>query len=311
MDKQKDQLSIEAARLYYQMEYSQQEIAEELAISRPTVSRLLKHAKEKDFVQITIRNPFTGAEILSEQLKEKFDLKEVIVAQTTSENYPLIVDEISKAAARYIDQHVKSGDIIGISWGTTLYEVAKKITPQIIDNIQVVQLKGSMTHSQVDNYAHEALSLFAQRFQAEGLPLPLPVIFDKREVKEMVEQDRHIQRLVSLGEKANMAIFTVGTVRDEALLFRLGYLDEEEKNQIQQTAVGDICSRFFDVQGKIVHDAVNQRTIGIELDELKKKETSLLVAGGKHKVQAIKGALSGNYANVLVTDYQTAEQLLK
>lgn len=308
---EKDQLSIEAARLYYEMEYSQQEIAAELAISRPTVSRLLKHAKDKGFVQITITNPFTGAEILSKQLKEKFGLKEVIVAQTTSQNYALIVDQISSEAAGYIDRHVKSGDIIGISWGTTLYEVAKKIKPQTADNIQVVQLKGSMTHSQVDNHAHEALALFAQRFQTVGLPLPLPVIFDNREVKEMLEQDRHIQRLIALGKKANMAIFTVGTVREEALLFRLGYLDEKEKKQIQQTAVGDICSRFFDARGKIANEAVNQRTIGIELDELKKKETSLLVAGGKHKIQAIKGALSGKYANVLVTDYQTAEELLK
>lgn len=47
MDKDKQQLSVEVARLYYQSDYSQQEIANKLNISRPTISRLLKYAKRK------------------------------------------------------------------------------------------------------------------------------------------------------------------------------------------------------------------------------------------------------------------------
>lgn len=54
MDREKQQLSIEAARLYYQSDYSQQQIAEQLNISRPTVSRLLQYAKEKGYVQIRV-----------------------------------------------------------------------------------------------------------------------------------------------------------------------------------------------------------------------------------------------------------------
>ena len=56
--KDKQQLSVEVARLYYQSDYSQQEIANKLNISRPTISRLLKYAKEKGFVQISIADPF-------------------------------------------------------------------------------------------------------------------------------------------------------------------------------------------------------------------------------------------------------------
>lgn len=47
MNRDKQQLSIEAARLYYLSDYSQQEIAKQLDLSRPTVSRLLQYAKEK------------------------------------------------------------------------------------------------------------------------------------------------------------------------------------------------------------------------------------------------------------------------
>ena len=52
MDEEKDKLSIEVAELYYQLNYSQQQIANQLEISRPTVSRLLQYAKEKGYIKI-------------------------------------------------------------------------------------------------------------------------------------------------------------------------------------------------------------------------------------------------------------------
>ena len=41
----------------------------------------------------------------------------------------------------------------------------------------------------------------------------------------MVYRDRHIKRVLELGRNANIAIFSVGTVRDNALFFRLGYAE--------------------------------------------------------------------------------------
>ena len=52
MEKDKQQLSVEVARLYYQSDYSQQEIANKLNISRPTISRLLKYAKRKGLFKL-------------------------------------------------------------------------------------------------------------------------------------------------------------------------------------------------------------------------------------------------------------------
>lgn len=72
MDREKQQFSIEAARLYYQSDYSQQQIAEQLNISRPTVSRLLQYAKEKGYVQIRVMDPFEDLDALGSILEEKY-----------------------------------------------------------------------------------------------------------------------------------------------------------------------------------------------------------------------------------------------
>ena len=65
---------------------------------------------------------------------------------------------------------------------------------------------------------------------------------------QSIEKDKHIKKILDLGRQANIAVFTVGTVKNDALLFRLGYIDKKDRDIIQNRAVGDICSRFIDAQ---------------------------------------------------------------
>ncbi|WP_281173130.1 sugar-binding transcriptional regulator [Carnobacterium funditum] len=307
----KEQLMIEVAKLYYQSDYSQQEIGIKLGISRPTVSRLLKRAKDKGYIQIKIIDPFFDLAHLEIELKEKYSLAEVHVVFSPESDYEIITAYLSRFAADYLEQVIVDGTILGVSWGTTMHEIARKLTPKKVNGVEVVQLKGGISHSTVQTYANETISLFSAAFQTTPLNLLLPVIFDHVTTKELVEQDRHMQYIIEKGKQATVALFTVGTVRENALLFRLGYFDQEEKGRLKKQAVGDICSRFFDDQGEISDQEINNRTMGIDLEELRHKEKSILVAGGHRKLAAIDGALKGQYANVLIIDQFTAKELLE
>ncbi|MFE6167796.1 MarR family transcriptional regulator [Viridibacillus arvi] len=53
----KDLLSVDVAKMYYDLDKTQGEIAKALDLSRPTVSKLLKYAKEKNYVNIVINDP--------------------------------------------------------------------------------------------------------------------------------------------------------------------------------------------------------------------------------------------------------------
>ncbi|MGF7047789.1 deoxyribonucleoside regulator [Paenibacillus sp. DS2015] len=311
MDNEKQRLSIEAARLYYQSDYSQQQIAVQLGLSRPTVSRLLQHAKDKGYVRIDIIDPREDLNILASELKKHYQLDTVQLCDSPLNDYEEIKKHISKKAAEFIHDIVQDGDIIGVTWGTTMHAVALQLQSKPLKAVEVVQLKGGVSHSQVNTYAADIVNLFADAFQTVARYLPLPVIFDSVEVKTMVEEDRHIGRIIDLGRQANIAVFTVGTVQEDALLFRLGYFNEEEKELLGRTGAGDICSRFFDAEGKICSEEINNRTVGINLSELSKKEKSILVAGGQRKIEAIQAALAGKYANILITDQFTAQALLR
>ncbi|WP_318654257.1 sugar-binding transcriptional regulator [Enterococcus sp. S22(2020)] len=310
MDKEKQQLSIEVARLYYQSSLSQQEIAEKLNVSRPTISRLLNYAKEKGYVQITIFDPFSDLFEIEQKLKEKYHLTDVQVAFSPDPEYNSISEYLTSYAAEYLEGIIKSGDIIGISWGTTMHKTVSKMNHLDIKGVEVVQLKGGIAYFDVNNYAFETLTLFAEKLNTKAKTFPLPVILDSKIAKDLVVEDRHISKVINLGKQANIAVFTVGTVQSESLHFRLGYFTESEEKALKENAVGDICSRFFDENGKISDEEIDSRTIGIELEELKKKEKSILIAGGDRKVKAIHGALVGGYANVLLIDKFTALKLL-
>ncbi|WP_373816761.1 sugar-binding domain-containing protein, partial [Jeotgalibaca porci] len=140
--------------------------------------------------------------------------------------------------------------------------------------------------------------------------LPLPTIFDEVETKEIVESDRFMSRILKLGREADIAVFSAGTVRKNALLFQLDYLTDSEKESLRKHATGDIVSRFIDSEGKIVDEELNNRTVGIQLEELKDIKHSILIASGTSKVSGVHATLTGGYCNHVIIDTLLAQNLL-
>lgn len=311
MYRDKDKLAINVAKLYYRSDFSQQKIAQELGVSRPSISRLLQYAKDKGYVNIQIVDPVEDMSIMEQRLKDKLHLKDVKIASSTINDEEEIKKYISIAAAQYLDGIIKDGDIIGVGWGTTLHNMSQALIPRSIKGSQVVQLEGGFSNSEWNNYSREILENFANNFNTVAQYLPLPVIFDNKATKEQVDKDRYIKRILELGRHANIALFSVGTVRPNALFFRLGYTDIQEQEKIQRNSVGDICSRFFDVEGRVCNRDLDERAVGITLSELRDKEYSIMISGGEGKINAIKAALKGRYANVLITDQFTGKALLE
>jgi deoxyribonucleoside regulator len=302
----------EVAKLYYQYDFSQQKIAEKLGISRSSISRLLQEAKELGIVNITIADPTKGTEKTARKLEEKYKLKTCIVVPVPSYKDQHIKVELGKVAAEYIGQIVEDHDIIGTTWGTTLYEVAKRVQPKMVRDVTVVQLNGGISYSESNTYAAEILNYFSDAFNTVPHFLPLPAIFDQKLVADAILSDRHIKRVLDLGKQCNIAIYTVGDINEQSSLFKAEYYTKNDLMDLKEKgAVGDICSRIFDQQGSICNVDLDNRTIGIQLKELSTKRDSILIAGGMEKVDGIYGALRGKFPNVLIIDEFTAHALLE
>ncbi|MEH7302834.1 sugar-binding transcriptional regulator [Neobacillus drentensis] len=303
---------VEVAKLYYQLDYSQQDIAKKLGISRPTVSRLLMQAVQEGVVHIKICDPAEDVQELAAQVKELFQLKHCIVAPIPEYEDELIKDKLGEVSAGYLNDIVQSGDTIGITWGTTLFQLVKNLQPKNVKDVTVVQLNGGVSYSESNTYASEIINGLANAFHTTPHFLPVPAVVDHIVVKQAIIADRHVNKILELGKQANIAIFTVGEPGENSTLMHAGYfLDNDVEILRSNNTVGDICSRFIDIDGRISHEALNDRTIGIELSHLAEKEFGILIAGGNSKIDGIFGALKGKHANVLITDQYTAKALLE
>ncbi len=307
--KQQIKQAVQVSKLYYLDGATQAEIGKKLNLSRPTISRLLQFAREKNIVKISINDPLSNIEDLQHQLK-KYQLKDVIISIPESNETAEILSSLGKATARYLDKKVKDNDVIGVSWGKTLVSVARQLIPNDRKNVQVVYLKGTVANSTHNNYVVEVTKCFNKCYHTQAQILPLPLIFENKQIKEMVIKDKFINEILDTGKRTSVALFTVETTEQDATLFELGYFNDQQIKTLQEKAAGGLVSRFIDERGKIVDDQLNDRTVAIALDDLKQARESVLIAGGMNKLKAIKAALAGKYANVLVTDSLVAQHLL-
>ncbi len=303
-------LLVEVARLYYRHDFSQQQIAQKLGVSRPGVSRLLQRAREQGIVRIEIRDPSDKGTQLESALKSKFNLKKVIIVPE-DERISVIKHRLGHAAITLLDELVADDMILGVSWGTTMQEVARQVNSKIIKRMTVVQLNGGVSKAAYDTHASEIAQTIGEKYQAIPYLLPLPAIVDSRELKKAIISDKNISRTLNLAKEAQVALYTIGLFDENSVLVKADYFDSEEIQALKNKgAIGDICSRIIDTNGKICSQTLNARTIGIELKYLIKKRYAIAVAGGKNKLPAIQAALRGRWFNCLITDEWVAGELI-
>ncbi|MDO5076076.1 MAG: sugar-binding transcriptional regulator [Corynebacterium sp.] len=307
----RDEQALTAVKLYYEEGLSQAEVAQEMGVSRPTASKLIHHGKQRGFVTIQIHDPREAGSQLATDLAAKYRLQDVRLAQVPRGTNTDLLRELGRAGADVLADHVRDNMKVGVSWGNTMFAVAQQLAPTDLHGVEIVQLKGGTSHSQYSTNDIGTIDRFCSAFNAQARTLPLPVIFDNVEAKRIVEQDRHIARILKLGRQTDVVIFTVGAVHPESLLLNLGYLTKVEVAKLVANAAGDACSRFYTASGDIALPSVDERTVGISLKDLASRPVRILVAGGVSKTTAIRTALSMGLATHLVIDQSTAHRVLE
>ncbi len=308
---EKDILAIDVAKLYYHSNHSQQEIADILGISRPTISKLLQYASEKGFIVITINDPRENYVQLANEIKHRYQLSSVHICSSPIDNDKTKLQlAMGKLGAKLLESIVRDNDIIGVEWSNTIHSMAQFLQPQLHHNIEVVQLRGSEIKAKQGLNESETINTIAQAFNGKGQLLPLPIIFEELKTKNLIQKESTIWRVLENVRQSRIAVFTVGTLNQDSVLFTSGFYTQDEMNLLQQRSVGSICARFVDEKGRICLPDMNNRTVGLGLPELRHKEEKILIAGGVNKVKIIDVALKYGYANHLVTDKVTANLLL-
>lgn len=306
-------LCVKVALLYYKYDFNQPEIAQKLGISRQKVGRLLKQAKEQGIVKISIHSEVSYYEEYSATLEELFSLREVIIVDVPLYEEKNIKEELGRAGAEFLKRIVTENDSLSISWSSTVYECIKNIRDFEISGMTFSQLNGS--HEKVP-YIYSGLNLVNMLGEccrnSHIYPLLAPMKVDSYEILQSIMKDDTIKRSMKIAEESRIALFGVGSISSESSLYEAGYMDSNLLKRLGvRHAVGDVCGHFINALGEICDRESDIKTVAISEASLKRKEYRIAIAGGKQKSDAIMAALRGGWCNVLITDMETAEIIVR
>ena len=306
-------LMTKIARLYYVDHIRQTEIADQLDISQATASRLLKRAQDEQIIRINVSAPPGTYADLESQLESTYGLKVAIVVESLSDEKQIMRD-LGSAAAYYLNTTLKPNEVIGISsWSATLLATVDAMMP-ITKPIeaQVIQILGGVGNSTVESRAVYLVNRLALLVQGKAILLPVPAVVGALDTRQLYLQDSFVKGAIERFASVTLALVGIGSIEPSDLLASSGnvFSAQELESLRNLGAVGDVCLRFFDADGAPIQTPLNDRVIGMELEQLRKVKRSVGIAGGKRKLAAIRGAVRGGFINILITDLFTAQELV-
>ena len=300
------------AGLYYQRGVRQADIATQMSLSQSTVSRLLKRAEQEQIVRITVSVPPGAHPELESELEARYGLKEAVVVDTVGDDEQILRD-LGSAAAFYVETTLKEGDVVGISsWSATLLAMVDAMHPlPRSTRAEVVQILGGVGNPAAELHAAHLTRRLATFTHGSAVFLPAPGVAGSADAARIYVDDPFVRSAVERFDHITLALVGIGALQPSTLLASSGNIFSAEELDLLRArgAVGDICLRFFDRQGQRVLTPLDQRVIGMRPEQLRKVARSVGIAGGQRKHDAIRGALSGGWINVLITDRWTAEAL--
>jgi DNA-binding transcriptional regulator LsrR (DeoR family) len=311
IDKEEHKLLVDVSVLYYLEGKTQNEIANQLFLSRPKVSRLLKKAREAGIVEINIQYETDELEQLKNEVKEIFHIEKLVLVKTLSDSQDTLV-EVGKAAASTLNEELTNDITIGISWGRSVRMTATQLKKREISNIRIVELFGAYNYDLEHTDKMSIGRILSSKLNGKFYPLPSPLYIANDQAKEAIISTPVIIDSLKMIEACDLIITGVGAIGGEAVgTIWENHIPEELKEKIiARKGVGFLCAHFFDEKGNFLDMKVNDSIVGIRTESIKEKR-SLVVASGADKGKAILGALRGGLVSILVSDEETIRHVLE
>ena len=304
-----DEVLYRIARQYYVENLTQEEISRRLHVSRGYVSRLLQKCLDEGIVQVHIQYPFQTNASLEQELRKQFGLKDAVVVDPGHEGAALAA--IGRAGAYYLQTAIEREDTLGVSWGSTLWQVVYHLIGSRDLKLGVVQLMGGLANTDARTQPNEVARLFAFAFGGISYYLSAPLYVEADDTAQALYHGSIVGSTIRKARTATIAVVGIGAIVSSNMLFQGAGLPANTIARLQELgAVGDICGRFYRLDGTPCPSDIDRRTIAITHEELCRIPTVIGIATGDIKTQAILGALQGKLVNVFITDSKTAERVL-
>jgi DNA-binding transcriptional regulator LsrR (DeoR family) len=295
-------LVVKTAWYYYLENMTQQNISELLGISRMRVIKLLEKARKTGIVHFKMRGDGTSRMLIEKQLAVKFNLKDTLVVPTNPDSEGSN-ETLAKAAAMYISDRLTENSFINMGYGDTTSKVLMNLATMSEHPISCVSLTGGVNYYLPYNESN--------LYNVKLYLIPAPLLASSKEIAEAMQQEASVIELSRMEQLSSFTVIGIGGMTEDATIIKSSILSKNDLLYLQmQGAVGDLLCHFIDKDGNLVSDDIENRLISTSLETLKQLKNVMGVAAGSRKLEAIRAVLKGHYLDILITDEDTALQLL-
>lgn len=297
------------ARMYYELDMTQSQIAKEIYMSRSQVSRALDECRKRGIIEIKIRNSLERTSFLESEIKKRFNVGNVVILDNDLLDYEESINQVARFGAKYIENVLKDDMVVGITWGKTLKNVIKELSvSKNYSKMKIISIAGSVNNKNQEIDGPHLAKEFAFKYNCEYYHMIAPLYAGSKKMKELFLANDNIKMILEMSRNSNIIIGSVGNLLDwQEIITEKNYYELLEKN-----AIGHIVGYFYDIYGNIVNTKLHNNIIAVEPKILKNKDIhKIIVASGINKAESIIGALRGGFITTLITDAHTACKVLE
>lgn len=294
------------AQLYYEQGATQAEVAKQLNVSRPSISRMLAEARAQGIVEIRVRRPApSDMEAVHEALAEKLGLDDVYLAPGSQSQRlgPGLAPPTRQALSQV---NLRGGDVMLIASGETTYALTQHKLGDF-SGVVIAPTVGGQAEPDPWHQTNEVVRAFTAANGGYPHYLFAPSM-PSEALLEALQDDPGYRQIMEDWNTAKVALVGVGAPPNT----RSSIAQSVPRNDPDVVkAVGDVCLAFFDSKGQEVVFPGNERMVRVPGPALQAIPTRIAVAVGTHKATSILTAAQSGWFNVLVTDEETARAILR
>jgi deoxyribonucleoside regulator len=305
-------LLYKVCRMYYIDNLTQQVIGDRLGVSRMKVARLLEEARRQGFVEITLKFGSVELAELEGEIEGTFGIRECAIVPTY-ENTEQVLSEMAAALSAILERCLADRMIVGVSWGTTLEGMAKFLRVKKKHELTIIPIVGAVGVEGSGSYTNYVTRSFAEKVGGINYTINVPAVVNSRVEKDVMENVTSTHQIMDLARRAKVILVGLSDATIGSSLGKTGNFRQEETDYLQTLGViGNVNLVFLNAEGHHVDNRVEERIVRIlEPSMMKKVPVKIGIAFGKSKVEVIASALRGGWINHLVTDEETAKQVLR
>jgi deoxyribonucleoside regulator len=300
-----------AARLYYLDGLPQCEVARFVKVSQAKVSRLLAEARKRGIVRITVAEYEPRDQALEGALRKKFGFDAVAIIKVVEG----VTDEdarrtVGHFGASFVAALLPAESVVAIAGGRSIRELVHHLPEDKERHLTVVQAMGSIDSNVGPDDALELGRILARRSGGALMSLNSPAFVSDRKTRDTLRSLPQIRSVRQRLAEASVALVGVGTLNNSVFAAR-GVLTPRDMEELaSRGAVGEICGRFYDKDGRECDSPWRDRVLSIELEQIRQIPKVIGIVAGGDRAAAITAAVRGNLLKGLVADETSSRHII-